>query len=164
MGITIRDATPDDWDAIWPFMREIIAAGETYTYDRDLSESAARSIWMAPPPGRTFVAVDDDQQVVGTAIMGPNRGGPGAHVGTGSFMVDPAHAGHGAGRALGEKVVAQSKVDGYRAIQFNAVVETNTRAVGLWKSLGFEVLATVPEGFDHPEHGFVGFHIMFLKL
>jgi ribosomal protein S18 acetylase RimI-like enzyme len=44
------------------------------------------------------------------------------------------------------------------------VVETNTRAVALWRSLGFEVLATVPEAFDHPAHGFVGLHIMYRRL
>ena len=53
---------------------------------------------------------------------------------------------------------------GYRAIQFNAVVETNTAAVRLWRSLGFEVLTTVPEAFDHPEHGYVGVHIMLRRL
>jgi hypothetical protein len=37
-------------------------------------------------------------------------------------------------------------------------------AVKLWRSLGFEVLTTVPEAFDHPEHGFVGLHVMFLAL
>lgn len=45
-------------------------------------------------------------------------------------------------------------------MQFNAVVETNARAVALWRSLGFRVLTTVPEAFHHPEHGYVGLHIM----
>jgi hypothetical protein len=49
-------------------------------------------------------------------------------------------------------------------MQFNAVVETNVAAVGLWQSLGFEILATVPEAFDHPRHGLVGLHIMYLRL
>ena len=49
-------------------------------------------------------------------------------------------------------------------MQFNAVVETNTRAVALWRSLGFRILATVPEGFRHPRHGFVGLHIMYRSL
>jgi hypothetical protein len=49
-------------------------------------------------------------------------------------------------------------------MQFNAVVETNARAVALWRSLGFDVLATVPEAFDHPEHGLVGLHVMFRRL
>jgi len=59
---------------------------------------------------------------------------------------------------------ATSPKDGPRncgcSIQFNAVVETNTGAVALWRSLGFEVLATVPEAFHHPTHGYVGLHIM----
>jgi GNAT superfamily N-acetyltransferase len=70
----------------------------------------------------------------------------------------------GVGRALGEHVVAAAREDGYRSMQFNAVVETNTRAVALWRSLGFDVLATVPEAFDHPEHGPVGLHVMFRRL
>jgi hypothetical protein len=49
-------------------------------------------------------------------------------------------------------------------MQFNAVVETNTSAVRLWQSLGFEILTTVPEAFDHPGHGFVGLHVMYLRL
>ena len=46
---------------------------------------------------------------------------------------------------------------------FNAVVETNP-AVGLWTSLGFTVLGTVPDAFDHPRHGPVGLHIMYRAL
>jgi ribosomal protein S18 acetylase RimI-like enzyme len=49
-------------------------------------------------------------------------------------------------------------------MQFNAVVETNTGAVALWRSLGFEVLATLPEGFQHPTEGYVGLHIMYRRL
>src|SRR6476646_8909963 len=96
--------------------------------------------------------------------MGPNRPGRGAHVATASFMVDPAAQGRGVGRALGEHVVAWARDAGYRAIQFNAVVETNTGAVRLWQSLGFRILTTVPGAFDHREHGYVGLHVMYLEL
>jgi ribosomal protein S18 acetylase RimI-like enzyme len=49
-------------------------------------------------------------------------------------------------------------------MQFNAVVETNVRAVGLWQSLGFRILTTVPEAFAHPQHGLVGLHVMHRPL
>lgn len=160
----IRTATFADWPAIWPFFRRIVAEGETFSYDRDMPAERGRDIWFAEPPARTVVAVDDAGTVLGTAKMGPNQGGPGAHIGTASFMVDPDRSGRGVGRALGEYVVRQAAIDGYRAIQFNAVVESNTRAVGLWRSLGFDVLATVPEAFDHPEKGYVGLHIMYRRL
>jgi L-amino acid N-acyltransferase YncA len=160
----IRDATPDDWPAIWAFLRTIVAAGETFSWPRDVGEAQARSMWMRTPPGRTVVAVDDDGTVLGSANSGPNHMGPAAHVATASFMVDPAHAGEGVGRALGGHVLEQARADGYRAMQFNAVVATNTRAVGLWRSLGFEVLGTLPEGFKHPTEGYVGLHIMHRRL
>lgn len=75
-------------------------------------------------------------------------------------MVDPRRGGKGVGRALGEHVLAWARAQGYRAMQFNPVVETNTRAVALWRSLGFDVLATVPQALHHPGRGYVGLHIM----
>ena len=160
----IREATDDDWAAIWPFLHEIVAAGETYTYPPDLGPEQARDLWMPGPPGRTVVAVGDDGRVLGSARMNPNQGGGGSHVAGASFMVDPHSASRGVGRALGEHVLEWARAEGYRAMQFNAVVESNTRAVALWRSLGFEVLATIPEGFRHPVHGYVGLHVMHRTL
>jgi len=160
----IRDVTLTDWSAIWPFLREIVAAGETYTWPRDVTEERARDMWLVRPPSRTVVAVDRDGTVLGSAKMNPNQLGPGSHIASASFMVAPPYAGRGIGRALGEEALRWARVEGYRAMQFNAVVETNTAAVGLWKSLGFEILGTLPEGFRHPIHGFVGLHIMHRRL
>ena len=160
----IRAATPEDWPAIWRIVAPIVAAGETFCWDRETSEADARAMWLHDPPGRTVVAVDDDGAVVGTAETHPNHGGGGAHVANAGFMVDPAHAGRGVGRELAAHVIAQARDDGYAAMQFNAVVETNGRAVGLWRSLGFEVLATVPGAFRHPTAGDVGLHVMHRRL
>jgi ribosomal protein S18 acetylase RimI-like enzyme len=90
--------------------------------------------------------------------------GPGSHISSASFMVSPAHRGKGVGRALGQHVVDQARADGFRSMQFNAVVSTNTVAVKLWQSLGFEIMATLPEGYKHATKGYVGLHIMFRSL
>jgi L-amino acid N-acyltransferase YncA len=160
----IRDATPDDWSGIWPFMREIARAGETYTWPRDLAEPDGRGRWMVTRPRRVFVATDEGRAVIGTAKLVPNFEGGGSHVANASFMVDPVRGGRGIGRALAEHVLAAATADGYRAMQFNAVVETNVAAVRLWQSLGFEILATVPGAFAHPSRGMVGLHIMYRPL
>jgi L-amino acid N-acyltransferase YncA len=162
--VLIREAKAEDWAAIWPFLRRIVAAGETFAYDRDMSEAEARASWFAEPPGRTTVAVGAHGTVIGSASMYPNHGGPGAHVASASFMVDPASWGQGAGRAMVEDALEWAREQGYRGMQFNAVAETNTHAIALYESLGFEVLATIPEGFHHPTDGYVGLHVMYRSL
>jgi L-amino acid N-acyltransferase YncA len=160
----IRDATAADWPAIWPFLHRIVAAGDTFTWDVDTPEDVARATWLhLNSPGRAFVAVDNGA-VVGTAEIHPNQPGPGSHVANAGFMVDPQHAGRGIGRALAEHVLDRATADGYRAMQFNAVVETNVNAVALWRSLGFEIVGTVPEAFKHPTAGYVGLHVMHRRL
>lgn len=162
----IRDATPGDWVQIWPFLREIVAAGDTYCWPTDTAEDAAKAWWMGKPGGRVFVAIDDgaDSTIVGTAELHPNQAAAGSHVANAGFMIDPAHGGRGIGRALATHVIAAARDDGYRAMQFNAVVETNVNAVRLWQSLGFEILTTVPEAFTHPSLGLVGLHVMHRSL
>ncbi|MGQ0632434.1 MAG: GNAT family N-acetyltransferase [Sporichthyaceae bacterium] len=163
MTFSIRDADAADWPAIWPFLRQIMATGETYTVERAVAEDDARSWWLRPQ-ARVFAAVDADGTVIGTAKLMRNFDGPSAHVANASFLVDPAHAGRGIGRALGEHVLEAARVQGYRAMQFNSVVESNTAAVALWRSLGFAILATVPDAFEHPRLGLVGLHIMHRAL
>ena len=159
----IRSMTPDDWPQVWPFFADVVAAGETYAYPLDLTSEQARELWTMRPPGRTVVLVEDGE-VLGSATMGPNRPGRGSHVGTASFMVAGAARGRGVGRRLGEYVVQWHRDAGFAAIQFNAVVETNTAAVHLWRDLGFEVIGTVPGAFESRTHGPVGLHVMHLAL
>lgn len=159
----IRPATEADWPAIWPFFDEIVQAQETYAYPLDLTSDAARELWTMKPPGLTVV-LEEGGTILGSATMGPNRPGPGSHIGTGSFMVDSAARGKGVGRQLGEHVVQWHREQGYHGIQFNAVVETNTAAVRLWQALGFEIVGTVPEAFRSQKHGLVGLHVMYLPL
>ncbi|WP_331766729.1 GNAT family N-acetyltransferase [Embleya sp. NBC_00896] len=160
----LREATTDDWSAIWPFFHKIVAAGETFTYPLDLAEDDARDWWILPAPSRTVVAVDDAGTVLGTAKMNRNHMGNASHIASASYMVDPAHAGRGVGRALCEYTIEWARTAGYRAMQFNAVVETNVHAVRLYRALGFDVIGTLPEGFAHPKRGYVGLHIMHRAL
>ena len=157
----IRPATDDDWPAIHAFFTEIVADGETYAYPLGLSADEAKALWLGQ---HRVVVAEEDGVVLGSATMGPNRPGRGSHVATASFMVSPAARGRGVGRALGEHMLAWAKDGGYRAVQFNAVVESNTAAVALWRSLGFAVVGTVPEAFDSRTHGLVGLHVMHRPL
>jgi GNAT superfamily N-acetyltransferase len=163
MTARIREAAHGDWPAIWSIVREVVIAADTFPYDPELTEDEGRALWMVASPGRTTVAIDD-AEIAGTANMYANRPGPGAHVASASFMVASAARGRGVGRALVEDALSWARATGFRAMQFNAVAETNVEAVALYRSLGFSIVGTVPEAFDHPEHGLVGLHVMHLKL
>jgi len=153
----------DDWPQVWRIVEDVITAQETFPFSPDWSSEVARDVWVERPPGLSVVAVEEDR-VLGTAKMGPNRPGPGSHVSTASFMVAPDARGRGVGQALSEYALDWARDQGYAAMQFNAVVETNTAAVALYKSLGFDVVGTVPEAFDHPSLGLVGLHVMHRRL
>jgi ribosomal protein S18 acetylase RimI-like enzyme len=77
-----------------------------------------------------------------------------------SFMVAPAAAGRGVGRALAVEVLERARAAGYRAMQFNAVVATNVRAIALWESMGFAVVGRVPGAFRHARDGEVDLLVM----
>ncbi|MEV0642817.1 GNAT family N-acetyltransferase [Streptomyces sp. NPDC050619] len=158
----IREAVAEDWPRIWPFWHRIVAAAETYAWDPDTSEAAARALWMAPAK-TVYVVEDATGAVVASAYLTPNYGGPAARIANAGFMVDPDQAGRGIGRALAEHLLSAAEAAGYRGMVFNAVVETNP-AVKLWTSLGFTVLGTVPDAYEHPRHGWVGLHIMHKAL
>jgi L-amino acid N-acyltransferase YncA len=159
----ITVATDADWPAIYPIFREIVEAGETYAYPAGLTSEQARALWMEPSPSQTVVA-RDGEVILGSAKMGPNRPGRGSHVATASFMVDPAQQGRGVGRALATYTIEWARAAGFHSMQFNAVVETNHGAVKLWQDLGFAIIGTVPDAFDHPTHGLVGLHVMYQRL
>jgi L-amino acid N-acyltransferase YncA len=161
--VRIREYIDTDWPSIWPIFQEVVTAGETFAYDPAWSSDQAREVWVEAPPGQTVVACDGSR-VLGTAKMGPNRPGPGAHVATASFMVAGEARGRGVGRALAEYALAWARAQGYAAMQFNAVVASNHVAVRLWQALGFHIIGTVPEAFAHPTLGRVDLHIMHRHL
>ena len=158
----IRSFEGRDWPAVRAIIDEVATEGQTYAMSAPANDDEAQSFWLGGPA--SVVVAQRDGAVVGSARMGPNRPAQGSHVGTASFMVGSAARGHGVGRALGEYVVGWHRERGFRGICFNAVVETNRPAVKLWKSLGFEIIGTVPGAFRRPDGSYVGLHVMHLSL
>ncbi|GAB1690104.1 N-acetyltransferase family protein [Krasilnikovia sp. M28-CT-15] len=159
----VREFDEADWPQVWDIIREVIQARDTFTYDPEMTEEQARPLWVEAPPGRTVVAVEDGR-IVGTAKMGPNKPGPGAHVSTASFMVAASARGQGVGTALFTYAVDWATSAGYAGMQFNAVVDTNRTAVELYLRNGFEIIGTVPGAFAHPTLGRVGLHVMYREF
>lgn len=149
---------------MWAVLEPVIRAGETFTWDRNTTEADARNRWFKEAPGQAFVAVTSDGGVIGTGELHPNQGGGGSHVANAGYMVHRDHGGKGVAKALCAYSLDTARAAGFRAMQFNAVVASNVRAVAAWQAMGFEVLGTIPEAFDHPTLGYVGLLVMHRKL
>jgi L-amino acid N-acyltransferase YncA len=158
----IRAATRADRDAIWKIFHEIVAAGDTYALDPKMSREDALAYWFRADT-QTYVA-EKDGTVVGTYILRPNQLGPGSHIANAAFIVASNAQGSGVGRAMAEHCLAEARQMGFRAMQFNFVISTNTPAIHLWKQLGFKIVGTLPGAFRHPEKGYVDVHVMYRSL
>jgi ribosomal protein S18 acetylase RimI-like enzyme len=152
MEVIIREAEPEtDWlTGIWPMFQEVVRTGDTLAFPPETDEQKASEYWMLPAPARVFVAVDKaDGAIVGSSFIRPNQPGLGGHVANAAFMVAAGASGQGVGRALAEHAIEWARQAKFSAMQFNFVVSTNTRAIALWKNLGFAIIGTIPEAFQH---------------
>lgn len=158
----IRAAAESDRAAIWKIFHEVVAAGDTYAIDPDMSREEALTYWFSADT-RTYVA-DSTVGVAGTYILRPNQSGGGSHVANAAFMVAPEARGQGIGRAMGEHCLSEARRLGFRAMQFNFVVSTNESAVRLWQQLGFKIVGILPGAFCHPKKGYVDVYVMYCSL
>ena len=93
----------------------------------------------------------DGGEVIGLYILHPNNIGRCGHIANASYAVGSAARGKGAGRLLVEDSLAQGRANGFRVMQFNAVVASNAGARHLYEKLGFVQLGTIPGGFRMPD-------------
>jgi L-amino acid N-acyltransferase YncA len=160
--VNIRPAVEQDRDAIWNIFHEVVAAGDTYAFDPQMSREDALAYWFREGT-HTHVA-EQDRHVVGTYILKVNQGGAGSHVANAAFMVALNARGQGIGCGMGEHCLSEARRLGFRAMQFNFVVSTNESALRLWYQLGFKIVGTLPGAFRHPERGYVDVYVMFRSL
>lgn len=96
----------------------------------------------------TGVAVDRDSgETVGMYILHPNNVGRCGHICNASYAVRRDLRGKHIGEILVRHCMEKAKELGFRILQFNAVVKTNSAAIRLYKRLGFTQLGVIPEGF-----------------
>lgn len=158
----IRQAQTYDRPAIWAMLEPVFRAGDTYTVDPDISEEAALAYWFGPER-RVFIA-EEDGQPLGTYYIVRNQKGGGSHVCNCGYVTAPAARGRGVARAMLAHSLDLAPRLGFRAMQYNFVVSTNSRAVATWQRAGFEVVGRLPGAFRHPEQGYVDALVMFRAL
>ena len=149
---------------MWPIIEEVVRAGDTFPYPTDLTEDEARRSGSrtAPAAGSTVALVGDRRSA--RRRWAATAPAPGRTSRRRSYMVAAEARGLGVGRALVVDSLDWARESGYAAMQFNAVVATNTGAVKLYESLGFTVVGTVPRAHELPSGERVGLRIMHVDL
>jgi ribosomal protein S18 acetylase RimI-like enzyme len=158
----IRAAAMADDETIWRILEPTIRAAETLMLPSDMSQQEALAYWRSPDH-EVFVA-EDGAEVLGSYYLRANQQGNGDHIANCGYATAPWAAGRGIARAMCRHSLDRARDRGFRAMQFNCVVASNERAVGLWRSCGFEIVGRVPDAFRHPRLGYVDTLVMYRPL
>ena len=89
----------------------------------------------------------ENGQVLGLYILHPNNVGRCGHICNASYAVEREARGLHIGEKLVSDCLRQGRAHGFRILQFNAVVASNTHARHLYERLGFQPLGVIPGGF-----------------
>lgn len=158
----IRPAEPADASAVWTVIAPAIRGGEVFALPPSMNKAAAIAYWCASDH-HVFVA-EAGGRLLGTYYIRANQAGGGDHVANAGFATAPDAAGQGIARAMCEDSLIRARALGFAAMQFNFVVASNGRAIGLWESCGFEIVGRLPGAFRHPALGPVDALVMFRTL
>lgn len=161
--VRIRPLRLEDWPATWQVMEPVVRAGETLPFDTAMDAEGGYAVWVKAAR-QTFVAVAADGQVLGTYHIKPNGLTLAAHVCNCGYVVAATARRQGIGSLLFSHSQDQALALGFRAMQFNLVVSTNTAAVQAWQRNGMAIVGTLPGAFRHQRLGFVDAHVMFKVL
>jgi L-amino acid N-acyltransferase YncA len=163
----VRPATQDDHDQIWSILAPIMSAGETYCcVDPASTQAEVMAYWLNQSNDKHSVFVaQSNGAILGTYFIAPNHPtGMGNHVCNCGFATEQAAQGKGLCRAMLAHALVHARACGYRAMQFNFVVSTNSRAVAIWRDFGFEAVGVLPAAFNHPTEGYVDALVMHKHL
>ncbi len=162
MKMDIHRIKIKDFSLFWPTFKTIVEAADTYSISPRISFDEAFEYWCLNPQV-TYVAKKENR-LAGSYYLKSNADGPGSHICNCGYMVGAEFRGQGVARLLCQHSQQIALELGYEAMQFNAVVSTNEGAIYLWKSLGFSIIGTIPNAFNHKQLGMVDSYIMYKAL
>lgn len=147
--VTVRRYAPADIPEMIGIWNEVVEEGIAFPQEECLTEVTGPVFFAA----QTYcgVAEDADGHLCGLYILHPNNVGRCGHICNASYAVRRDLRGLHIGEKLVKDCLRQGREEGFRVLQFNAVVATNTHARHLYERLGFRQLGTIPGGFRMPD-------------
>ncbi|WP_422785562.1 GNAT family N-acetyltransferase [Roseibium algae] len=163
--MSLRPVRASDHDVLISVLQPVFAAGDTYAFDTDMTRDGTLAKWRDGHDVFVAETTDGDSpQILGSYYICANQSGGGSHVCNCGFVTAPAARGKGVARLMLEHALQTARDQGFRAMQFNFVVSTNTRAISIWQDYGFDVVGRLPGAFRHPSEGYVDALVMYRDL
>ena len=142
--MVIREYDNNDLPEMISIWNEVVADGIAFPQEEPLGTATGTAFFAS----QSYCGVaDDNGRVVGLYILHPNNVGRCGHICNASYAVSSSCRGLHIGEKLVKDCLENAKRLGFRIMQFNAVVESNTHARHLYERLGFVPLGTIPKGF-----------------
>lgn len=155
--------TVDDYSLLEPIFRAALAEERFLLPAADSTDDEVKAYWFGGV-NNEFWALEENGEILGGFYQRCNHGGLGNHVANGGYVIAPHAKGRGLGRTLGEYSLQRARERGFHGMQFNFVVANNTVALTLWKSLGFSVIGTIPNGYHYQRTRYEDAYIMYKDL
>lgn len=147
MSVIVREYTADDVGAMAAIWNEVVREGNAFPQQTELSLAEAEEFFTDQT--RCGVA-ERDGEIRGIYILHPNNVGRCGHIANASYAVASESRGSHIGEALVRDCIKSARESGFRILQFNAVVATNTAALNLYEKMGFRRLGVIKGGFRLP--------------
>ena len=144
--IIIRRYEAKDIGAMIEIWNEVVREGNAFPQEECLSQESGTAFFA----GQSFCGVAEEAQtgrLLGMYILHPNNVGRCGHICNASYAVSAASRGMHIGEKLVLDCICQAGKLGFRVLQFNVVVASNTHARHLYERIGFHQLGTIPGGF-----------------
>lgn len=163
MEIRIRAFEEADTREAVEIWNRVVEDGEAFPQLELLTEETGKQFFEEQ--SYTGIAYDaENGEIAGLYILHPNNVGRCGHICNASYAVRADLRGQHIGEKLVEHCMAKGKELGFRILQFNAVVRSNTYALRLYEKLGFVQLGIIPGGFlmkdEHYEDIIPHYHVL----
>lgn len=158
--INIRPFAEADLPQMIDIWNEIVADGRTFPQEKSLTPKEAQTFFS----GQYTAVAEVDHMIAGLYILHPNYTGRLGHIANASYGVSSRMRGRHIGEALVRDSLIQAKKQGYRILQFNAVVISNVHAYHLYRKLGFEDAGVIPGGYRNGAGEYEDIRIMYHRL
>ncbi len=162
-NIIVREYERQDLPQMTRIWNEVVEKGNAFPQTDLLNAEGAEEFFAS----QTVSAVAQDKnsgEIVGLYILHPNNIGRCGHISNASYAVSPEYRGLHIGEKLVKDCLEKAKREGFKLLQFNAVVQSNVHARHLYERLGFTCLGRIPGGFKTKAGEYEDIFLYYIKL